>query len=496
MMSAITTRQGQLYIAGAWCNARSGRVETVFNPATEAPLAEVALGAAEDADDAVSAAAAAQGAWGRSSGHERAACLRAIARGVEQQQEQLAQLQTANTGKPLGESRIDIGDVVATFDYYAELAAQLDARQNQPVALPGAGFTATLRHEPCGIAALIVPWNFPMVTTAWKVAPALAAGCTVVLKPSEITPLPELALATIIDQAGLPAGVFNLVTGSGVEVGAALVAHPAVRKISFTGSTAVGQAVMKAAADDLKRVSLELGGKSAALVFADADLELALEIVCGGIFFNAGQMCSATSRLLIERSIAEDFMARLKQRVDAIKVGDPMDPDTQMGPLSNRQQYQKVQRYIQQGLADGLNLISGGGRPQGMDKGYFVRPTIFADVPFDSPLWREEIFGPVLCINTFDSEQDAIAIANQSEYGLVATVLTTNQERAGRVSAALEVGLVWINSPQVIFPQTSWGGMKKSSLGRELGPWGLHAFQEIKHVVVGMPQTNPKQPSE
>jgi len=492
-MSTTPPRQGQLYIAGRWCNARSGRVETVFNPATEAPLAEVAVGAAEDVDAAVSAAAAAQSAWGRSSGHERATCLRAIARGVEQQQEQLAQLQTANNGKPLSESRIDIGDVIATFNYYAELADQLDAHQDQPVALPDAGFTATLRCEPCGVAALIVPWNFPMVTTAWKVAPALAAGCTVILKPSEITPLPELALAAIIDQAGLPAGVFNLVTGSGAEVGTALVAHPAVRKVSFTGSTAVGQTVMKAAADDLKRVSLELGGKSAALMFADADLELALEIVCGGIFFNAGQMCSATSRLLIERSIAEDFMARLKRRVDAIKVGDPLDPATQMGPLSNRQQYRKVQQYIQQGLAGGLRLISGG-EPQGMSKGYFVAPTIFADVPFDSPLWREEIFGPVLCVNTFDSEQEAIAIANQSEYGLVATVLTTDQERASRVSAALEVGLVWVNSPQVIFPQTSWGGMKKSSIGRELGPWGLQAFQEIKHVVVATPKT--QQPPE
>ncbi|SFB08986.1 betaine-aldehyde dehydrogenase [Collimonas sp. OK607] len=474
----------RLYIAGRWCDARSGRMETVFNPATETALAEVATGAAQDVDDAVAAAAAAQAEWGKNSGAERAVCLRAIARGVQEQQEQLARLQTANNGKPLSESLIDIGDVVATFSYYAELAEQLDAHQDQPVPLPSDDFTATLRREPCGVAALIVPWNFPMVTTAWKVAPALAAGCTVVLKPSEITPLPELALAAIIDQAGLPAGVFNLVTGSGAEVGAALVSHPDVRKVSFTGSTAVGQTVMKAAADDLKRISLELGGKSAALMFADADIEQALDIVCGGIFFNAGQMCSATSRLLIERSIAEDFTARLKQRVESITVGDPMDPATQMGPLSSRQQYQKVQQYIQQGMDAGLNLITGGSRLPTMSKGYFVAPTIFADVPFDSPLWREEIFGPVLCINTFDSEQEAIEIANRSEYGLVATVLTSDPDRASRVSAALDVGLVWVNSPQVIFPQTSWGGMKKSSIGRELGPWGLHAFQEVKHVVM------------
>ncbi|TAL85152.1 MAG: aldehyde dehydrogenase family protein, partial [Candidimonas sp.] len=297
-----------------------------------------------------------------------------------------------------------------------------------------------------------------------------------------MTPLPELALAEIIDRVALPAGVFNLVVGSGADVGAAMVAHPDIRKVSFTGSTAVGGAVMKSAADDIKSVSLELGGKSAALVFADADMDLALDIVCQGIFYNAGQMCSATSRVLVERSAAENFIQGLKRRAQAIVVGDPMDDRTMMGPLTTRQQHRKVLKYIEQGITAGLHRVTGG-QPVGPGKGFYLAPTIFSDVPVDSPLWREEIFGPVLCVNTFDSEQEAVSMANQSEFGLVATVLTGNKDRADRVSAALDVGLVWVNSPQVVFPQTSWGGMKKSSIGRELGPWGMRAFQEIKHVV-------------
>lgn len=473
----------QIYIGGKWCDAQSDQRASIINPATEELLGEVAMASKADVHAAVSAATAAKTAWAGTSGQIRAGYLRAIAQAVLAQRDQLAQLQTANNGKPLADAVIDVEDVIATFNYYADLAAELDAEQDQPVSLPSSDYRAILRREPCGVVGLIVPWNFPMVTTAWKVAPALAAGCTVVLKPSEITPLPELALAAIIDQVHLPAGVFNLVTGSGAEVGAALVAHPGLSKVSFTGSTAIGSAVMKSAADDLKGVSLELGGKSAALVFDDADIEAALDIVCGGIFFNCGQMCSATSRLLVDKSIAENFIARLKQRIETIVVGDPLAPATQMGPITSAQQYQRVQQYIQQGLASGARLLTGGGRPADLVKGYFLAPTVFTEVPLDSAIWREEIFGPVLCVNTFASEDEAVRIANDSEFGLVATLLTGDEQRAARVSAALQVGLVWVNSGQVIFPQTSWGGMKKSSIGRELGPWGLHAFQEIKHVI-------------
>jgi NAD-dependent aldehyde dehydrogenases len=320
-----------------------------------------------------------------------------------------------------------------------------------------------------------------MVTTAWKLAPALAAGCAVVLKPSEITPLPELELASIVAECGLPPGVFNVVTGTGVEVGAPLAAHPLVAKVSFTGSTGVGQTVMKTAADTLKGVSLELGGKSSIIVFADADLDLAVDLVTGGAFFNAGQMCSATSRVLVDRSIADALVERLVDRAARTVVGDPFVPGVQMGPLTSRAQFERVQRYIARGKEEGARLVIGDEPVTGA--GYFVRPTIFVDVPTNSSVWREEIFGPVLCVRSFDSEQDAIDAANDSEFGLVATVVTSDTARGKRVADALDAGVVWINAPQLIFPQTSWGGYKRSSLGRELGPFGLAAFQEIKQIL-------------
>ncbi|HJR33239.1 MAG TPA: aldehyde dehydrogenase family protein, partial [Pseudomonas sp.] len=386
-------------------------------------------------------------------------------------------------GKPLFEAAIDVDDVIATFEYYAGLAEGLDAKQDSAVALPTDDFSARLRREPCGVVGLIVPWNFPMVTTAWKLAPALAAGCCVVLKPSEVTPLPELELATIIAEAGLPNGVFNLVCGTGLAVGAPLSADPRIAKISFTGSNAVGVQVMQRAAETVKGVSLELGGKSSLLVLADADIELAVEVACGGGFFNAGQMCSATSRVLVADELADKFVARLKARAEAIRVADPFDPNVEMGALVNQAQYQRVLGHIDRGLSAGAKLICGGNRPADLSRGYFLQPTIFIDAPLDSALWCEEIFGPVICVRSFTSEAEAIALANDSQFGLVASVVTRDAEAADRVANALQAGLVWINAPQVIFPQTAWGGYKQSSIGRELGPWGLQAFQEIKHVI-------------
>jgi len=322
-----------------------------------------------------------------------------------------------------------------------------------------------------------------MVTTAWKLAPALAAGCCVVLKPSEVTPLAELQLAQIIAAAGFPAGVFNLVCGTGLAVGAPLAAYPRVAKISFTGSNAVGVQVMQRAAETVKGVSLELGGKSSLLVLEDADLDLALELACGGGFFNAGQMCSATSRVLVADSLADEFLQRLTARAEGIRVADPFADDVEMGALINRAQYQRVLAHIQRGVQDGARLLCGGERPAHLAKGYFIRPTLFTDVPLDSALWRQEIFGPVLCVRRFTTEAEAIALANDSDFGLVASVVSRNDETAERVANALQAGMVWINAPQVIFPQTAWGGYKQSSIGRELGPWGLATFQEIKHVI-------------
>ncbi|WP_042290957.1 aldehyde dehydrogenase family protein [Paraburkholderia mimosarum] len=472
----------QLYIDGFWCAGEGGQRLPVVNPSTEATIAQVEAGNAADVDCAARAAARAFRTWKKTTGAQRATLLRAIARGVSDRRDHLAVLQSLNNGKPLDEARIDVSDVIATFDYYADLAEQLDEIGESAVSIPGDAYRATIRREPAGVVALIVPWNFPMVTTAWKLAPALAAGCTVVLKPSEVTPLPELELAAIVADAGVPGGVVNVVTGTGTEVGAPLAAHPLIAKVSFTGSTAVGAQVMKTAADTIKGVSLELGGKSSIIVFADADLDLATDLVAGGAFFNAGQMCSATSRVLVERPIADALAARLADRVTRTVVGDPFKAGVQMGPLANRAQYERVQRYIARGKDDGARFVIEGEAPAG--PGYFVKPTMFVDIPTESPLWREEVFGPVLCLRSFDSEDEAIGAANDTEFGLVATVVTRDAGRGRRVAAGLDAGVVWLNAPQAIFPQTSWGGYKRSSIGRELGPFGLAAFQEIKQVLM------------
>ncbi|PLR61480.1 aldehyde dehydrogenase [Pseudomonas sp. QC2] len=470
-----------VYINGEW---RAGEaVLEVINPATEAILAQVSVGNAGTVSLAVDAASAALADWSKSTGRDRAALLRRIAQGVGEQREQLMHLQSSNNGKPLFEAAIDVDDAIATFEYYATVADDLDAGQDLPVALPSADFSARLRREPCGVVGLIVPWNFPMVTTAWKLAPALAAGCCVVLKPSEVTPLAELQLARIIAEAGVPAGVFNLVCGTGLDVGAPLAADRRVAKISFTGSNAVGVQVMQRAAETIKGVSLELGGKSSLLMLADADLDLAVELACGGGFFNAGQMCSATSRVLVADSLADEFLQRVQARAESIRVADPFADEVEMGALINRVQYQRVLGHIQRGIEDGARLLCGGERPADLPKGFFIRPTVFTDVPLDSALWNEEIFGPVLCVRRFATEDEAIALANNSDFGLVASVVSRDNETAERVANALQAGLVWINAPQVIFAQAAWGGYKQSSIGRELGPWGLAAFQEIKHVI-------------
>ena len=477
----MSTVLNGVFINGQW---RAGHeVLEVINPATEATLAHVSVGDASAVQRAVDAASAAFVNWSNSSGRDRGALLRKVAQGVGKQREQLMQLQSSNNGKPLFEAGIDVDDVIATFEYYAGICDAMDAGQDSPVALANDDFSARLRREPCGVVGLIVPWNFPMVTTAWKLAPALAAGCCVVLKPSEVTPLAELQLARIIAEAGFPAGVFNLVCGTGLAVGAPLAADRRVAKISFTGSNAVGVQVMQRAAETIKGVSLELGGKSSLLVLADANLDLAVELACGGGFFNAGQICSATSRVLVADNLADEFLQRLQARAEGIRVADPFAEDVEMGALINRAQYQRVLGHIQRGIDEGAQLLCGGARPEGLEKGFFIRPTVFTDVPLDSALWNEEIFGPVLCVRRFATEAEAIALANDSEFGLVASVVSAHIDTAERVANALQAGLVWINAPQVIFPQTAWGGYKQSSIGRELGPWGLAAFQEIKHVI-------------
>ena len=470
----------ELLINGKWQKPSEPGTIDVFNPCTEEVLHRVAAGGPADVEKAVAAAKAALPGWKKVGGAVRGRFLKAIAAKLKERAGELATLSSRNNGKPLAEARVDMTDAAASFDYYAGKAIELESRQNSDVAIPDKNYRSQLGLEPAGVAALIVPWNFPLVTTSWKVAPALAAGCTVVLKPSEITPIVELELGRIVADIGLPPGVINIITGLGA-VGAAMTVHPDVAKISFTGSNGVGARVMQAASAGPKSVGLELGGKSPIVVFADADEQLAAELIVGGIFYNAGQMCSATSRLVIEKSASALILERVVALAKNLKHGDSLDPATTMGPLTTKAQYDKVLDYIAKGKALGHRLVTGGGKPGGINRGWFLEPTIFADVPTSSPLWREEIFGPVLCVQTFEREDEAIALANDCDFGLVATIVSSDPKRCERVADAVEAGHVWINSPQTIFVETSWGGFKASGIGRELGPWGLSAYLEVKH---------------
>jgi betaine-aldehyde dehydrogenase len=330
---------------------------------------------------------------------------------------------------------------------------------------------------------MIVPWNFPLVTSAWKIAPALAAGCTVVLKTSEFTPLIELAYGDIAAEAELPGGVLNLITGA-AEAGAALTRDPRLRKLSFTGSNMVGSKVMAAAAARCLPVSLELGGKSPIVVFADADLDHAVDCIMGGIFYNCGQMCSATSRLIVEAGIAPALVDRLAARAKGLRVGSPFAEATEMGPITTRAQHEKVLRILDQARADRLDCVAGDGGGAAAD-GFFVQPMVYVDVPTSNSVWREEIFGPVLAVRSFRTDAEAIELANDSEYGLVATVVSSDPARAEAVAARIDAGHIWINSLQVIAPNTAWGGFKASGIGRELGPWGLSAYLGVKHLTIG-----------
>jgi betaine-aldehyde dehydrogenase len=472
----------KLFIDGAWVAASAGGELDVTNPADERVFAKIAAGTAIDVDRAVAAAAAAgRGAWARTTGRERAVILRAIGAAIDAEKQALAEIEVRDNGKPLPEALWDVGDAAYCFNLYATYAEELDAKQGAPIEVPDARFKTSVKYVPAGVAGLIVPWNYPLLMAAWKVAPALAAGCTLVLKPSEFTSLTALELARICQQAGVPPGVVNVVTGLGQEAGARLAAHPDVRKVAFTGSVPTGIAVAAAAAKDIKSVSLELGGKSPIVVFDDADLEQVVEWVMFGIFWNQGQVCSATSRLIVQSGMAPKLIERLAVEAEKITIGNGMTDGVLLGPLVSRRQYEKVLDYLVVGRREG-RLVCGGGRPPGFNAGYFVEPTIFADVPPTARIWREEIFGPVLSVASFKNEDEALALANGSEFGLAAAVMTRDLERAARVADRFEAGIVWINCSQPNFLEPPWGGMKKSGVGRELGTWGLMNFLEPKQI--------------
>ncbi|MCH4547525.1 aldehyde dehydrogenase family protein [Rhizobium changzhiense] len=476
--------RSELYIDGKWVKPVKGGACEVTNPATEEVIQAIGAATAEDVDLAVKAARRAfdKDGWPKLTGAQRARYLRAIANGIRARQAEIARLEVLDNGKPLPEADWDVADAAGCFDFYAGLAEQLDNNPEEAIALPDQRFTSKAVREPIGVAGAIIPWNYPLLMAAWKVAPALAAGCTVVLKPAELTSLTALELAAVADEAGLPAGVLNIVTGAGSIAGQAIIDHKQVDKLAFTGSGPVGSKIMAAAARDIKRVSLELGGKSPFVVFEDADIDEAVEWIMFGIFWNQGQVCSATSRVLVQDTIYERLLARLVEETNKIKIGNGLDEGVLLGPLVSKRQHEQVVATIEEARRAGATVACGGARPEGFDKGYYLQPTILTDVPLDSAAWVEEIFGPVVCIRPFKTEAEAIELANDSRFGLAAAVMSKDDIRAERVAAAFRAGIVWINCSQPTFTEAPWGGYKESGIGRELGRWGLDNYLETKQI--------------
>jgi aldehyde dehydrogenase (NAD+) len=477
---------GKLWIGGQWCDAVSGKTFEVVNPATEDPLMSVAEADAADVDLAVKAAqrAFSDGPWAKMSATDRGRILWKVGDLLLQQADEIARIETLNNGKPIFESRqVDTPAAAACFQYYAGWATKI---HGDVIPVPGNYFNYTLR-EPLGVCGAIIPWNFPLLMAAWKLAPALATGNTVVLKPAEQTPLTALKLAEILQQAGLPDGVVNVVPGYGPTAGAALVAHPGVAKIAFTGSTEVGKSIMRSAADTLKKVSLELGGKSPNIVFADADLDAAVRGAINGIFYGKGEVCAAGSRLFVEKAVHDQFMEKLLERASKLTAGDPLHPKTRLGALVSKAQMDKVLGYIESGKSEGAKLVTGGGRATvGAGKGYFVQPTIFDQVGNEMKIAREEIFGPVLATIEFKDLDDAIAQANHSIYGLAAAVWTRDIKKAHRAARAIQAGTVWINTYNMLDTASPFGGYKESGFGRELGSQALDLYTQTKSVWVDL----------
>ncbi|HSC08234.1 MAG TPA: aldehyde dehydrogenase family protein [Steroidobacteraceae bacterium] len=487
--SAATPGTGfrHMYVNGKWTDASDGATLDVINPATEAVLSKVAAGSAKDVDAAVKAARAQfdGGEWSKMPGSQRARLLNRLADLLERDKEYLAKLESANVGKPLFEpTMLDIPMTIDTVRYFAGWADKIEGRT-----IPTAGvfgrpaFSYTVR-EPVGVVGAITPWNAPTMIAAWKFAPALAAGCTMVMKPSEEAPLSTLHIAKLMEEAGIPAGVFNVVPGVGEIAGAAIARHPGIDKISFTGSPEVGREIQKVAADTFKRVTLELGGKTPHIVLADADLNGAIGGVAMGLFANSGQICAAGTRVFVHRSNYEKVLDGLAGAAASVKQGDPFSPDTNMGTLISRKQLERVSGYVKLGVGEGAKVVAGGDRLGA--KGFFFKPTILSGVNNDMRIAQEEIFGPVGAIMPFDDVEEAVRLANATRYGLSACVWTRDINAAHSIAARVRAGTVWINSWGAIDPRLPWGGFKSSGIGRELGFRGLEACTEEKVVSVVM----------
>lgn len=483
----MAVKKYKMFVDGKWVSSHTKETWDVINPANGKVIAQVPLADEEDTRNAVMAARRAfdKGPWRKISQVERGKLLFALARAIRDHAEEFAQLETQNTGKPIREARADISDAADCFEFYGGLADKING---DIVPVPDPNIFAMVIREPVGVVGQIIPWNYPLLMAAWKLAPALATGNCCVLKPAEITPLTALDLCKLIKEVGFPDGVVNVINGLGPVAGMELAKNEYVDKIAFTGSTEVGKQLMIAASGNVKKISLELGGKSPMIVFDDVDLPVAAEWVQFGIFVNQGEVCSATSRLYVQDKIHDRFVEELSTKAKKVRVGNPMDEATEMGPIASEKQLKKVLHYIDLGKKEGAEIAYGGQRLEKgkFKKGFYVTPTVFTNAKNNMKIVQDEIFGPVLTVIKFSDEEEAVELANATRYGLAGGVFTKDINRAFRIVKELRAGIIWVNSSQPCFNQLPWGGYKQSGIGRELGKYAVEEYTQLKQVTINL----------